>query len=241
MNGSLAGIKQLLQNLLQHRESFNSIEMAVFPPYVYLELVSQYLQGSPISWGAQNVASEASGAYTGEISTDMLKEYHCRYVIVGHSERRILFGETDQQVAAKFTASLKAGLCPILCVGETAQERDSGATLTVIERQLAAALELAHNLPNLSQAVIAYEPVWAIGTGQNATPAQAQAVHQAIRSKIEKHQDGLGAAIRIIYGGSVKAENAKALLMEADIDGALVGGASLQAEQFIEIAKQCKH
>lgn len=241
MNGSTAGIKQLLQNLLQHRESFHSIEMAVFPPYVYLELVNQYLQGSPIVWGAQNVSSEAAGAYTGEISTGMLKEFHCHYVIVGHSERRTLFGETDQQVAAKFTAVLKAGLRPVLCVGETAQERESGTTLKVIERQLAAALELADNSPHLSQAVIAYEPVWAIGTGQNATPAQAQVVHEAIRAKLEKHNAGLGAAIRIIYGGSVKAENAKELFMKADIDGALVGGASLQAEPFIEIAKQCKH
>jgi triosephosphate isomerase len=241
MNGTVAGIKHLLQDLLQNREIFASMEMAVFPPYIYLELVSQYLKGSPITWGAQNVFNEASGAYTGEISIDMLKEFNCRYVIVGHSERRTLFGETDNIVAAKFAAVLKAGLHPILCVGETAQERQAGDTLNVIERQLAAALKLADNLPNLSQAVIAYEPVWAIGTGQNATPAQAQEVHHAIRQKIEAHQSELGEKMRIIYGGSVKAENAAALLSEADIDGALVGGASLKAEQFIEIAKQCKH
>lgn len=241
MNSSIADIKILLQNLLQHRDSFHLIEMAVFPPYVYLGLVSQYLQGSPIAWGAQNVSSETAGAYTGEVSTAMLKEFHCRYVIVGHSERRTLFNETDQQVAAKFHAVLRAGLQPVLCVGETAQERQSGATFEIIERQLAAALKLADNSTNLSQAVIAYEPVWAIGTGQNANPAQAQEVHQMIRSTLEKHQAGLGDSIRIIYGGSVKPENAAALLNEADIDGALVGGASLQAEQFIEIAKQCKH
>jgi triosephosphate isomerase len=241
MNGSIAVIKSLLQKLLHKREDFASIEMAVFPPSIYLEVVSQYLQGSPIAWGAQNVYSENSGAYTGEISCPMLKEFDCRYVIVGHSERRILFGETDRQVAAKFTAALKADLRPILCVGETAEERENGKTLNVIERQLAAALELTDNLPNLSQAVIAYEPVWAIGTGQNATAAQAQEVHQAIRSIMEKHQNQLGEKVRIIYGGSVKAENAAKLLSEADIDGVLVGGASLQAEQFIEIAKQCKH
>lgn len=236
MNGSITSIKALLQTLLHHRERFAHIEMAVFPPYVYLELVSQYLQGSPIAWGAQNVSGEAAGAFTGEISATMLQDFQCRYVIVGHSERRTLYGETDQQVGAKFAAALQAGLSPILCVGETAAERQAGDTLKVIERQLAVTLKLADNLPNLSKAVVAYEPVWAIGTGLNATPGQAQEVHQAIRSQLNQHQPELGAAMRIIYGGSVKAENAGTLFMQSDIDGALVGGASLQANQFIEIA-----
>lgn len=240
MSGSAASIKALLQALLQRREQFACVEMAVFPPFVYLELVSQYLQGSPIAWGAQDVAQEAAGAFTGEISAAMLSDCHCRYVIVGHSERRILYGETDQQIAAKFIAALKVGLRPILCVGETAAERQNGQTLAVVERQLAVVLKLADNLPHLSQAVVAYEPVWAIGTGQHATPGQAQAVHQAIRAQLNQHQAGLGEATRIIYGGSVKADNAASLFEQADIDGALVGGASLQADQFIEIAEQCK-
>lgn len=240
MNGTTARIKMLLQALLQNRERFSSIEMAVFPPSVYLELVGQYLQGSPIAWGAQNVSSEASGAFTGEISAAMLADLHCRYVLVGHSERRTLFGETDAQVAAKFAAALQANLHPILCVGETLAERQQGATHQVITRQLAAALKLADNLASLSHAVIAYEPVWAIGTGQNATSAQAQEVHQAIRAQLNQHRAQLGDGMRILYGGSVKADNAAALFVQADVDGALVGGASLQADQFIEIAEQCK-
>lgn len=240
MNGSTAGIKTLLQTLLQNRERFSEVEMAVFPPFVYLELASQYLQGSPIAWGGQTVSSEADGAFTGEISAAMLKDLQCQYVIVGHSERRTLYGETDPQVAAKFVAALKADLQPILCVGETLAERQQGATLKVITRQLAVALKLADNLPHLSRAVIAYEPVWAIGTGQHATPGQAQEVHQAIRAQLNQHRPQLGDVVRIIYGGSVKADNAAALFVQADIDGALVGGASLQANQFIEIAEQCK-
>lgn len=240
MNGSVASIKILLQALLQNRERFCEVEVAVFPPCVYLELVEQYLQGSPIAWGAQNVSSEKAGAFTGEISAEMLQDFHCRYVIVGHSERRTLFAETDPLVAAKFVAALRAGLYPILCVGETADERKEGITHSVIERQLAVALKLADNLPDLTQAVIAYEPVWAIGTGQQATPEQAQEVHQAIRVQLNKHRPYLGDMIRIIYGGSVKPETAAALFAERDIDGALVGGASLQADQFIEIAEQCK-
>lgn len=241
MHGSTASIKTLLQTLLQGRERFAQVEMAVFPPFVYLDLVGQYLHGSPIAWGAQNVCAEAAGAFTGEISAAMLQDLQCRYVLVGHSERRTLYGETDQQVAAKFIAALRTSLRPVLCVGETAAERQQGATFQVIERQLAVALKLADNLPTLSEAVIAYEPVWAIGTGQNATPEQAQAVHQAIRAQLNQHQAQLGAKMRIIYGGSVKADNAAALFAQSDIDGALVGGASLQANQFIEIAEQCKH
>jgi len=240
MNGSTDSIKKLLQALLQHREQVADVEMAVFPPFVYLELVKQYLQGSPISWGAQNVSSEPAGAFTGEVSAAMLQEFNCRYVIIGHSERRTLFGETDQQAAAKLAAALQADLRPILCVGETEAERRRGETFKVVERQLAAALKLADNQPNLSHIVIAYEPVWAIGTGRHATPAQAQEVHQAIRAQLNRHRAQWGDLVRIIYGGSVKPDNAAALFAQADIDGALVGGASLQADQFIEIAKQCK-
>lgn len=240
MNGSATSIKTLVQELLQNRQRFAGVEVAVFPSFVYLEQVAQYLQGSPITWGGQNVSSEPSGAFTGEISAAMLQDMQCRYVIVGHSERRTLFGETDQLIAAKFVAALKAGLRPILCVGETAAERKEGATLSVIHRQLAVVLKLADNLPNLAEAVVAYEPVWAIGTGQNASPEQAQEVHQAIRKQLSQPHAELGSKIRIIYGGSVKADNAAALFKQSDIDGALVGGASLHANQFIEIIAQCK-
>ncbi len=240
MNGSKASIQLLLQALLQNRERFKEVELAVFPPFVYLEQVSEYLQGSPVAFGAQNVSNEEFGAFTGEISAAMLNDFQCHYVIAGHSERRTLFGETDQQVGAKFAAALKAGLRPILCVGETLEERQTGATLRVIERQLAVALKLADNLSDLSAAVIAYEPVWAIGTGQIATPKQAQEVHHAIRVQLDRHSARLGEGVRIIYGGSVKSGNAAALFAEADIDGALVGGASLQVNEFIEIAEQCK-
>jgi triosephosphate isomerase (TIM) len=240
MNGSTASIKALLQGLLQNRERVQGVELAVFPPFVYLELVRQYLQGSPIEWGAQNVCSEAAGAYTGEISAAMLQDFQCRYVIVGHSERRTLYGETNQQVGAKFAAALRAGLRPILCVGETGSERERGLTLGIIEEQLAVVLKLADNLPNLAEAVIAYEPVWAIGTGQNASPGQAQEVHQAIRLQLKQHSARLAEQVRILYGGSVKPENAGELFAQDDIDGALVGGASLQVNQFIEIAERCK-
>ncbi len=241
MNGSKASIQNLLQSLLQGVGRFGKNEVAVFPPFPYLEQVRQSLQGSVITWGAQNVCSEPQGAFTGEVSASMLCDLQCSYVIVGHSERRTLYAETDQQVGAKFIIALQAGLKPILCVGETAAERKEGVTLRVIERQLAVALKLADNLPNLNQAVIAYEPVWAIGTGQNATPGQAQEVHRAIRAQLHSHNPELGKSVRIIYGGSVKADNARALFNQADIDGALVGGASLQAGQFIEIVEQCKH
>lgn len=240
MHGSIASIKILLQALLQNRHRFRSVELAVFPPYVYLELVSQYLAGSPVKWGAQNLSSAVSGALTGEISAAMLQDYECTYVIVGHSERRTLFGETNQQIGAKFAAALRAGLQPILCVGETESQRQTGETQAVISEQLAVALKLADNLTDLPRAVIAYEPVWAIGAGQNATPEQAQEVHQAIRAQLERHSSGLGSVVRIIYGGSVKPGNAASLLTQGDIDGVLVGGASLQVDQFIEIAEQCK-
>lgn len=240
MNGTTASIKALLQAILQNRQRFVQVELAVFPPSVYIELVRQYLAGSSVEWGAQNVSHENAGAFTGEISVAMLRDLECSYVIIGHSERRSLYGETDQQVAAKFAACLQGGVKPVLCVGETAAERQQQQTLAVVERQLACALKLADNHSALAEAIVAYEPVWAIGTGQNASPEQAQEVHQAIRAQLNRHRAGLGDKMRIIYGGSVKAENARPLFEQNDIDGALIGGASLQANQFIEIAEQCK-
>jgi triosephosphate isomerase (TIM) len=241
MNGSSNGIQELVKELLDSCGQKPDTEVAVFPPYVYLDLIRRLLQGSAIGWGAQNVSHHASGAFTGEIAASMLQDMGCRYVIVGHSERRALFGETDQVVAAKFVAALSQQIRPILCVGETASERQQGKTLQVIEQQLAVVLELADNLPNLTQAVIAYEPVWAIGSGQTASPEQAQEVHQAIRKQLGGSHSDLGAAVRIIYGGSVKADNVAAIFSQQDIDGALVGGASLIAKQFIEIIQKCKY
>ncbi len=234
MHGSKASIESLLQLLL--KQTNKTVELAVFPPFVYLEQVRQTLTGSQLSWGAQNLSSHDSGAFTGEISAPMLKDFQCHYVIIGHSERRSLFGETDPLIAAKFLAAQRHGLVPILCVGETLEQRQQGKTIQIIEQQLATVLKLADNLTALSQAVIAYEPVWAIGTGLNASPSQVEEVHAAIRQQLNQVHAGLGSTIRILYGGSVKPDNAAAIFSEADVDGALVGGASLQAEQFLKIA-----
>ncbi|MBS0350429.1 MAG: triose-phosphate isomerase [Proteobacteria bacterium] len=240
MNGSTSGIRELLKELTSFCSEKADAEVVVFPPFVYLDVVKHSLQGTVIHWGGQNVSHHAAGAFTGEIAVSMLQDLGCRYVIVGHSERRTYCGETDELVAAKFVAALGQQMSPILCVGETASEREQGKTLQVVERQLAVVLRLADNLPNLTQAVIAYEPVWAIGTGLNATPEQAQEVHQAIRAQLNRTSSDLAAAVRILYGGSVKADNAAELFNQKDIDGALVGGASLIAKQFIEIIQKCK-
>ena len=191
-------------------------------PFPYLEQVSQRLRGSPIAWGAQNVSEHAQGAYTGETSAAMLAEFGCRYVIVGHSERRQLYGETDAQAAAKFAAVKSAGMTPIFCVGETLQERDAGRTEDVVARQLGAV--------DFKDGVLAYEPVWAIGTGRTATPEQAQAVHAFLRKKVP-------AQTPILYGGSVKPQNAAAIFAMPDVDGGLIGGASLVAKDFLDIVR----
>jgi triosephosphate isomerase (TIM) len=197
-------------------------ECAVCPPYPYLHQVSEQLRGTKIAWGAQNVSDQPQGAFTGEVSASMLAEFGCRYVIVGHSERRHVFGEGDRLVAAKFAAARKAGLVPILCVGETLAEREAGRTEEVVARQLDAVA--------FSGAVLAYEPVWAIGTGKNATPEQAQAVHAFLRRKVP-------ADTRILYGGSVKPQNARDIFAMPDVDGGLIGGASLVAEDFLGIVR----
>jgi triosephosphate isomerase (TIM) len=226
MNGSRASNAALLDALLRELGREKGVECAVCPPFPYLQQVSERLAGSPIAWGAQNVSEHAEGAYTGEASAAMLKEFGCRYALVGHSERRKLYGESDAQVAAKFAAAQGAGLVPILCVGETLEEREAGRTEEVVARQLQAVL----NGNDFGKAVLAYEPVWAIGTGRNATPEQAQAVHGFLRKKVT-------AESRILYGGSVKAQNAKALFAMPDVDGGLIGGASLVAKDFIEIVR----
>jgi len=218
MHGSRASIAALLDALVEE----NPTGCAVCAPFPYLAQVAERLRGSTIAWGAQNVAEHAQGAYTGEVSAAMLAEFGCRYVIVGHSERRQLYCETDAQVAAKFAAVRSAGMTPILCVGETLAQREAGETEQVVERQLAAV--------RFADAVLAYEPVWAIGTGRNATPEQAQAVHALLRRRVP-------AETPILYGGSVKPQNAAAIFAMPDVDGGLIGGASLVAKDFLDIVK----
>jgi triosephosphate isomerase len=224
MHGSRASNRALLGSILERL--VQGVECAVCVPFPYLADVAGQLRGSPVAWGAQNVSEHAQGAYTGEVSAAMLTEFGCRYALVGHSERRQLYGESDAQVAAKFAAARKAGLIPILCVGETLAEREAGRTEQVVARQLDAVLEKT----SFEDAVLAYEPVWAIGTGRNATPEQAQEVHGFLRKRVSSES-------RILYGGSVKPQNAAAIFAMPDVDGGLIGGASLVAEDFLAILK----
>ena len=226
MHGSRASNQALLDALLKGAGAGRNAECAVCVPYPYLEQVSGLLRGSAIAWGAQNVSEHAKGAYTGEVSASMLLEFGCRFVLVGHSERRQLYGEGDAQVAAKFVAALEGGLTPILCVGETLQEREARRTEEVVARQLQAVTKRIA----FGKAVLAYEPVWAIGTGRNATPEQAQAVHEFLRKET-------GNETRILYGGSVKPQNAAAIFAMPDVDGGLIGGASIVGADFVAICK----
>lgn len=239
MNGSKASNNTLLKTILTELTDTN-VQVAVFPPTIFIPQVEQILSTTVISWGAQNVSAETSGAFTGEISAAMLLEFGCRYVLVGHSERRQLFGETNQTVAKKFLKASQSGLHPVLCVGETLEQRQQNQTEQIIQQQVNTVLELAP-INSLTQALIAYEPVWAIGTGVNASPEQAQEVHAFIRQLLAEKDKEIANQLRIIYGGSVKATNAKSLFAMPDIDGGLIGGASLDAKEFIEIIKSCKH
>ncbi|BFM05757.1 triose-phosphate isomerase [Halioxenophilus aromaticivorans] len=229
MNGSISANKALLAGLTEQWQG-QSAELAVCPPAAYLNQAQQLLAGSTIALGAQDASAQASGAYTGEHSAAMLQEFGCRFAIIGHSERREYHAETDQAVAEKCKALLAAGLVPIVCVGETLAQRESNETLDVIKRQVSAVTDFVGS-EALAGVVIAYEPVWAIGTGLTATPEQAQEVHAFIRQQL----GSLGDETRILYGGSVKADNAEKLFGMADIDGALVGGASLKVDDFIAI------
>ncbi|HEY3588369.1 MAG TPA: triose-phosphate isomerase [Myxococcaceae bacterium] len=225
---------ELIQQL---RDGFTAsrAEVMVAPPFTALEAVSRALETSEIALGAQNVHWEAQGAFTGEISAGMLKALGCAYVIVGHSERRQLFGETDSSVSKKARAVLHAGMRPVVCIGETLAERDAGRTLQVVATQLQGSLA-GVAVEEMTHVVLAYEPVWAIGTGRNATPAQAQEVHAHVREQLVRlFGRPVGESVRILYGGSVKADNAAELLGQADVDGALVGGASLKAQEFLAI------
>ncbi|HUL81224.1 MAG TPA: triose-phosphate isomerase [Gammaproteobacteria bacterium] len=235
MNGSLGESRKLVEALRAGVGAGASAEMLLAPPYVYLAAVKEWIAGSPLLLGAQDVADKVgSGAFTGEVSGAMLAEIGCGYAIVGHSERRTLYGETDEIVAAKFKAAQAAKLVPILCVGETLAERDAGATQRTVSRQLDAVLAAA-GVESFRRAVVAYEPVWAIGTGRTATPEQAQEVHSFLRALVAGRDATIAAGLRILYGGSVKGANARALFDMDDIDGGLVGGASLVAAEFLEI------
>jgi triosephosphate isomerase len=209
-------------------------DLAVFPPYVYLaELIAQH-RGDAVAFGAQDVSEHAQGAFTGEVAASMLRDIGATHVLVGHSERRQFHGESSARVAAKFAQAQAAGLIPVLCVGETLEQRDAGATEATVAEQLDAVLERS-GIGALAAAVVAYEPVWAIGTGRTATPAQAQAVHAFIRGKLAAVDATIASSLRILYGGSVKPANAAELFAQADIDGGLIGGASLVAEDFLAI------
>jgi triosephosphate isomerase len=233
MHGSLAANLSLLTAVRAGAAGL-SLEMAVCVPYPYLAQAQSVLAGSNVAWGAQDVSEHAQGAYTGEVAGAMIAEFGCRYVIIGHSERRSFYGDTDAVVAAKFAAAQKAGLKPILCVGETLAEREAGITNEVVTRQLDAVLA-ASGVAALADAVVAYEPVWAIGTGKTATPAQAQDAHAVIRGRVAAADVAVAAGLQILYGGSVKAGNAKELFSQPDIDGGLIGGASLVAGEFLAI------
>lgn len=234
MHGSRAENARLVSSLLDLLRPDARSEVLLCPPFVYLWEIERLLKDSDVALGAQSLCAEAQGAFTGEVSGNMLRDVGCRYVLVGHSERRQLFGELDALVARKFMAAQAHGLTPVLCVGETLEERESGRTGEVVTRQLEAVLAVS-GIAAFDRAVVAYEPVWAIGTGRNATPEQAQEVHASIRARLSARDAIIGGSVRILYGGSVKASNARELFAMADIDGGLVGGASLKAEEFAQI------
>jgi triosephosphate isomerase len=234
MHGSRASNAALLDELESSLETEWPMDIAVFPPYVYLSDAVRRLQDGRIAVGAQDVCAEAGGAFTGQVGAAMLKDVGCSYVIVGHSERRRLNHEDDALVARKFVAAQRAGLIPVLCVGESLEEREAGMTETVVGRQVDAVIIL-HGIAGFSAAILAYEPVWAIGTGRTATPEQAQAVHAFLRARIAAHDAKMAGQLRILYGGSVKGGNAAELFVMPDVDGGLVGGASLSADEFRQI------
>jgi len=243
MNGSSDSNKRLLDGILAQADTFSSVEVALFPPTVYLQQVEEALTGTGIHWGAQNLSQFRHGAYTGEISAPMLNDFNCKYVLMGHSERRCLYAEIgldqlvlDYIIAEKYSMATQEGITPIICIGESPEEHAQGKTEEVIARLLD--IVIAQNgAKALSQAVLAYEPVWAIGTGKSATPEWAQDVHSFMRERIKKHDHATADGIQILYGGSVKGDNAAPLFSMPDIDGGLVGGASLDADDFISICQ----
>jgi triosephosphate isomerase len=229
MHGNRASNRALLDAVLAGIERLEAVECAVCVPYPYLGETAERLAKTRLAWGAQNLSQHAQGAFTGEVSAPMLADFGCRFVLVGHSERRQLYGEDDAVVAAKFAAVLGQGMTPVLCLGETLAERDAGRTEQVAGRQLEAVVKV-NGRDSFRQAVVAYEPVWAIGTGRTASPEQVQAVHAFLRT-------GVFPGTRIIYGGSVKPANAEAIFAMPDVDGGLIGGASLVAGDFVAIVQ----
>jgi triosephosphate isomerase len=235
MHGDEASNRELVAGIVEGAPTAENVSLLVCPPYPYLASVASQLEGTNVALGAQNVSEHEIGAYTGEVAPGMLRDVGCRYAIVGHSERRTLYGETSEQVAEKMAAALDAGLIPILCIGETLDEREADRTEQVVGEQLAAAVE-RNGIAAFASSVIAYEPVWAIGTGRTATPEQAQDVHRYIRSVLAGHDASVAENVQILYGGSVKGDNAAGLFGMPDIDGGLIGGASLKPADFLAIA-----
>lgn len=236
MHGGLKSNLQLLQDVVAGITNLQGVSVAVCVPFPYLAQAQSVLAGTPVVWGAQNVSEQVQGAFTGEVSAPMLQDFSCRYVLVGHSERRALYGESDALVAEKFAVALASGLSPVLCVGETLVQREAGQTVEVVAAQMKAVLDRV-GVVAFSGAVVAYEPVWAIGTGRTASSAQAQEVHAAIRSQIAKSDAKVAEGLQILYGGSVKPSNASELFAMPDIDGGLIGGASLVAADFLAICR----
>ncbi len=236
LNGSRAANQALLDDVIADGAGIRGSEIMVCPPFVYLAELAQVLGGTNVLLGSQDVAAQEAGAYTGEVSAAMLRDVGCSHAIIGHSERRTLFGDTDDRVAAKFLAARAGGLVPIICVGETLDEREADQTEAVVARQIQAVID-ADGIGALAGSIIAYEPVWAIGTGKTATPDQAQAVHAVIRAQLAAADAKIAAETRILYGGSVKGGNATELFAMPDIDGGLIGGASLNADEFLTICR----
>jgi triosephosphate isomerase len=234
MNGSKADAADLVNGIKAGTHNITKAEVAVCPPFPYLYLMQELLGGSSIRWGAQDVSRETDGAFTGQVSARMLTDFGCTYAIIGHSERRMFNAETDDIIAKKFEQALACGVTPILCVGETLEERETGKTEEVVARHLDAVLE-GMGADALARGVVAYEPVWAIGTGVTATPAQAQDVHAFLRQRIAAKNAEIAAGVRILYGGSMKPGNAMELIGQTDIDGGLIGGAALKASDFLAI------
>ena len=234
MYGNKNSVTKLLNELKAYEKKvISKVKLVVCPPYIFLDQTQFFLQKTKLQWAAQNMATEKEGPYTGEISATMLLEFGCRYVLLGHSERRILYGETDQEIAKKFKLATNLGLVPILCVGETLAQRQAEQTQAVLQGQLESVFDFGAAV--LEQGIIAYEPVWAIGTGLSAQPEQAQEVHQFLRQQAKLLDPDLAQKLPILYGGSVKASNAKPLFQMPDIDGGLIGGASLDAVEFLDI------
>lgn len=238
MNGTRQGVVELVEGIREGLDSTLETEVLVCPPALFIDAVASRLEGSAVQLGVQNICQEPdSGAYTGELSAAMLTEFGCSYAIIAHSERRHIYGESDELAAERLAAAVAGNITPILCIGELLEERENGTTEQVVAQQLDVVLNLDNGVELLKHAVLAYEPVWAIGTGKTATPEQAQEVHAFVRAHLAKHDKALADGIRILYGGSMNASNAADLLGMPDIDGGLIGGASLKVNEFLSICK----